>query len=118
MKTRKPVTLEEFLQKFPDTKPKSNCLMGLACPKCGQRTSLRITSVVIATVFDNGTDRDESDCEWDSKSACRCNGAGTCGFEGTVADFTIQGLDIWDEEHPDRFADRRLTTTLPDENAS
>lgn len=90
------MTAEQYIEKFGkridagEIPVRENCLQDMACPECGQRGPLRIAATIVATVFDDGTDRDESDCEWDGKSRCSCE---DCGHEGTVDDFTIEGLD-------------------------
>jgi DNA-directed RNA polymerase subunit RPC12/RpoP len=85
------MTAEEYIAKFPNHRAQNdNCLQDMACPECGSRAMFRITSTIVAEVCDSGTDRDESDCEWDGKSDCRC---GECDHSGTVDEFTIEDLD-------------------------
>jgi hypothetical protein len=81
---------EEFVAKFPDAMRKKNCLEDIACPECGNREMFRIQATIIAEVCDEGTDRDESDCEYDEKSSCECT---ECQFHGKLEDFAIEGLD-------------------------
>lgn len=85
------LTVEQLIDKYPDMEVNENCLRDMICPNCGQRDKLKITSTIVAEVYDSGTDRDESDCEWEDNSQCVCP---ECGKEGTVNDFTFHGLDV------------------------
>ena len=86
------MTTEDFLEQFPDAEENENCLRDVACPKCGNREKFRIEAKIMAIVEDMGTDRDESDCEWDESSHCAC-GNDACDKDGPLKDFTIDGLD-------------------------
>ena len=80
-----------FLKKFPNAPQNENCLIDIACPKCGHRDEFSIEVSSFARVSDNGTnDIDTSDTEWTDKSYCRCC---NCNHVATVAAFTIEGLD-------------------------
>ena len=83
------MTAEQFLEKYPDSELRENCLQDIACPECGQRDSFNITFTGTAEVYDDGSD-DVGDHEWESESDCTCS---ECKHGGTVADFTFPGLD-------------------------
>lgn len=83
------LTAAQFVKKYPDTEINENCLTDIACSTCGQRESFRVESKIMAEVCDNGTDRDESDCEWGEDSRCDC----PCGESSKLHRFTIAGLD-------------------------
>lgn len=83
------LTAEQFVKKFPDSEIMENCCMDKACSTCGARDGFRIQATITALVFDDGTDRDESDCEYDEDSRCDCD----CGESGQLHRFTIEGLD-------------------------
>jgi hypothetical protein len=54
-----------------------------ACPRCfGFDGNLQFQATIWATIYTDGTDRDESDCEWDDTSAAQCE----CGWTGTVSE--------------------------------
>ncbi len=61
-----------------------NCLSGMLCPTCKSVGPYEITGTATFTVTDDGTD-DYKNVEWDTFDNCACN---TCGFTGTVIDFT------------------------------
>lgn len=85
---RKP-TARQLRQKFPDLAANANCLVNIACPKCGYREDFRIEMRSIFTLYDNGTDGYE-DTNWGPNSYCQC---GRCQHEGKVRDFSFHGLD-------------------------
>lgn len=89
------MTAKDFIAKFAETEHNEHILEDIACPSCGHRESFRIEAQILALVFDDGTERDESDCDWADDSYCQCC---ECGFRGTVGDFTIEGLDALLEE--------------------
>ena len=68
----------------------TNCLEGMACPKCGSEGPFRMEMTSIFTIFDDGTDGYE-DTNWDEHSYCNCK---ECDFEGVVKDFqySVSGL--------------------------
>jgi DNA-directed RNA polymerase subunit RPC12/RpoP len=80
---------EEFKAKFPDIAEHSDCLEDLACPKCGYRECFKITGTGTFTVTEDGIS-DTEYCDWDADSGITCR---SCGHDGTVAGFTIKGLD-------------------------
>lgn len=86
------MTATEFIAKFPKATKNQDALEDIACPSCGQRESFRVEAIIIAILRDEGSDRDESDCEYDGGAYCEC-GDYQCRFHGTLADFTIEGLD-------------------------
>ena len=49
----------------------TNCLEGMACPKCGQTESLHIAVTSWVKMTDDGTDG-MTDTEWDENSPCQC----------------------------------------------
>jgi len=51
--------------------PNTNCLEGLACPKCKQEDTLRIVGEAVFEVTDDGT-YDYENVEWDDNSTCTC----------------------------------------------
>lgn len=61
----------------------SNCLEGMACPKCGNSRKFRIVVTAWATLVDSGV-VSFGDTEWDEKSRCICE---SCGFEGVAGQF-------------------------------
>jgi len=85
----KKLTAEEFVEMFPDAPIMSENCEDKACSACGNREEFRIRFSGLCTLTDEGTD-DDGDHEWEPDSWCECKG---CYEEGTVADFTILGLD-------------------------
>lgn len=83
---------EEFLQTFKHVpmKIRENCLEDMACPCCGDRNAFRIGTKVEAVLYDSGSDRENSDLEFDGSDRCVCD---TCGHRGNVNRFTFEGLD-------------------------
>ena len=81
----------EFLAKFPNTtRENENVLKDIACPRCGQRESFRVEATIMAILHDDGTDRNNSDGEYDLQSYCECP---QCLLSATLNDFFIEGLD-------------------------
>lgn len=66
----------------------TNCLEGLACPKCGQDDKLLITGVSVFEVIDDGT-KDHGEVEYDMNSPAACP-VWDCGFAGDLGDFRIR----------------------------
>ena len=62
----------------------TNCLIGMQCPKCSSFEPFVIEVKTFMKVYDDGTDADYGNTEWDDASCCECR---KCGFCGTVADF-------------------------------
>lgn len=61
----------------------TNCLEGLACPKCGNDERLFIVGMSVFEVVDDGTVEHE-DVEWDDSSHTRCP---QCNFVGNLCEF-------------------------------
>lgn len=61
----------------------TNCLTGLACPKCGFDEHFQIAVTGFTLVTDEGFERVE-DADWDDNSAIFCT---ECGHFGIVRDF-------------------------------
>lgn len=61
----------------------TNCLEGMACPKCGEEEPFNIEMKSVFTIYDQGTDS-YGDTEWGDESYCECL---HCHFYGTVANF-------------------------------
>lgn len=85
-----PADAEAFMRLYPASERNTNCLENIACINCGNREKFNINATITAEVDDEGTDNSNTDTEWDDKSPCSC---GQCDSSGTVADFTIEGLD-------------------------
>jgi hypothetical protein len=84
------MTPQEFNEKFPhQSEINSNSLEDMACPECGSRGRFSIACTTTC-LFDDSGSEDDGDHEYDEKSSCSCR---SCGHGGTVADFTIEGLD-------------------------
>ena len=66
----------------------TNCLEGLACPKCGQDQTLEITGSAVFHVHDDGTEGYE-DVEYDMNSPTACPGP-ECDFDGDLGDFRVK----------------------------
>lgn len=63
----------------------TNCLEGIACPKCGNESRFRIQVRTLANVTDDGAET-FGDMEWDDSSYAECP---ECGRHGTLADFRL-----------------------------
>lgn len=61
-----------------------NCLSGLKCPKCGNEEPLNIEVTLIMQVYDDGTELEYNDVEWNDDSYCECP---DCYYYATVKDF-------------------------------
>jgi hypothetical protein len=64
----------------------TNCLQGIACPKCGCGEGFKIAATAVFTVTDDGTECD-GDVEWQDDDFIQC---GACYHGGEVADFTAR----------------------------
>lgn len=71
----------ELVEKAPN--PNTNCLEGIACPKCGHTEDFNIYMSSWIDITDDGTG-DHGDTEWGDNSAIQCK---ACDHEGTVAEF-------------------------------
>ena len=71
----------------------TNCLEGLACPKCGQDERLFITGSAVFEIVDavaqDLEDAEYSMVEYDSNSPTAC-GNTACDFEGDLGDFRVK----------------------------
>ena len=63
----------------------TNCLEGIACPKCGNDTRIYIEARTLAVVTDNGAET-FGDMEWGGESYAECP---ECRHHGTVEEFRI-----------------------------
>ena len=71
--------------------PNTNCLKGMACPKCNSEGPFGIEITLVVEFSDDGSDPfPEGDSEWDDESYCECR---SCSFSGTVGDFTPGGAE-------------------------
>ena len=61
-----------------------NCLTGIICPKCGSLEPFDIEIRTVTRMFDDGSDSQVGDQEWDAESYIMCC---ECNHHGTVADF-------------------------------
>jgi hypothetical protein len=64
----------------------SNCLAGIACPKCNSENRFGIGVSAFAYLQDDGCESTQ-DIEWDDQSSIVCC---ACDHSGTVKEFTIQ----------------------------
>jgi hypothetical protein len=67
--------------------PNCNCLEGLACPRCGNDSRLRITANALFEVTDAGAES-VGDIEWDDRSYAACP---ECEYHSTLAAFRAAG---------------------------
>jgi hypothetical protein len=65
----------------------TNCLEGIACPKCGADDRFYIEATVELLVCDDGTEDEGGDHTWSDDAPCRC---GECDHHGRVRDFTVE----------------------------
>jgi hypothetical protein len=63
----------------------TNCLEGMACPKCGSEGPFKIECKTYFEVYDSGTG-DHEDVVWDEDSLIECM---ECHHDGTVFDFRM-----------------------------
>jgi hypothetical protein len=64
----------------------TNCLQGMQCPKCESLEPFAIEVTTTFRVFDDGTDDQIGNTNWEEDSYCECC---QCVFAGTVKDFTL-----------------------------
>lgn len=69
----------------------TNCLEGMACPKCQSEGPFWINAKLDILMHDDGHDTDGGDTEWDGESACTCK---ECQHGGTVADFRARDYTV------------------------
>ena len=67
----------------------TNCLEGIACPKCKQEDAFHIEATIMVFVTDDGTDDTSGQYEWDKRSYIRC---AECDHAGSINEFTIDPL--------------------------
>ena len=63
----------------------SNCLEGIACPKCGNDGMIFIEAMTLTVVTDDGAEA-FGDMEWNGDSYAECPGCQHCG---TLDEFRI-----------------------------
>jgi len=67
--------------------PNDNVLIGMECPKCKSEGPFNIECTATFTVWDDGTDLEYSELDWEDSATCICK---NCGFEGKAFDFKIR----------------------------
>jgi len=65
----------------------TNCLSSMQCPKCQSLEPFAIGVTTTFRVYDEGTDDQLSDTNWNDDSYCECC---VCVFAGTVKDFSVK----------------------------
>lgn len=90
----------------------TNCLAGIACPKCGYDESLEVAVTGFVTLTDDGYSEYPRDCDYNDDSYASCP---QCFHEGTAADFYTSNQpgpsydvymaepDKWEWTHAGRF---------------
>jgi hypothetical protein len=63
----------------------TNCLRGIACPKCGNDSRIYIEAITMAEVTDDGAET-FGDMEWDGDSYAECP---ACEHRGTLDGFRV-----------------------------
>jgi len=86
---------KSYLRKFPHAERMRNCLIDLACPKCGSRAAINIQVKRWVSLDDSGTDDVGGDTEYEPRNPAHC---AACGHTATVSAFTFSGLDDAIEE--------------------
>jgi hypothetical protein len=66
------------------TEKNTNCLEGVKCPNCLSDGPFRIAARIMVTVYDNGTEDEGGDYEWDGDTFCECC---ECRHAAKVKDF-------------------------------
>lgn len=64
----------------------TNCLHDMQCPQCKSTEPFAIGVTTTFRVFDEGTEEQLGDIQWNDDSYCKC---GLCAFSGKVRDFTL-----------------------------
>lgn len=67
----------------------TNCLEGIACPKCGYSESFHIEAIVVLYVTDDGSEDRGGNHYWDASSRCFC-GNRECDYEAPFEEFQIE----------------------------
>jgi hypothetical protein len=67
----------------------TNCLEGIACPKCGHSESFHIEAAVVVYVTDDGSEDRGGGHYWDTDSHCIC-GNHECDHEGRFEEFQVE----------------------------
>jgi hypothetical protein len=81
----------------------TNCLAGLACPRCGNADRLRIVARIMADVTDDGAEMVHgSEMSWDNDSLTVCP---KCDHDGPLTQFRDRGLPPDPEGMNDRRAE-------------
>jgi len=74
--------------------PNVNCLVGMACPKCGSfgAFTIAVGQFGLARITDAGMDEfiNSTNTEWEADAHCECN---DCGHTATVREF--RGAPAW-----------------------
>ena len=65
----------------------TNCLEGIACPKCGSEEAFYIETRIEVLVRDSGTEDRGDDYFWSQDHRCRCAAGDHAGL---VRDFDIE----------------------------
>ncbi|NOG70464.1 hypothetical protein [Roseicella sp. DB1501] len=65
----------------------TNCLEGMACPKCKSLGPFVIQVSTRMLIEDEGSTGEHDDLEWTDKSSCRCK---ACDHEGVLLDFKVE----------------------------
>lgn len=65
----------------------TNCLEGIACPKCGADDAFYLEAVIEVLVLDTGTEDQRGDCIWDQDTPCCC---AACDHRGRLDDFRVE----------------------------
>lgn len=68
--------------------PNENCLAGMKCPKCHSEEPFDIRATTVFRVYDEGTDSEYGDVEWEPDSETICI---ECGNRGTISEFSLKG---------------------------
>jgi hypothetical protein len=64
----------------------TNCLEGIACPKCTSLQPFRIEARVMVLVHDEGTGDEQGEYHWTDDAYCECV---NCAHYGKLRDFRL-----------------------------
>jgi hypothetical protein len=78
-----------FITKGVLTMTNTNCLKGIACPKCGHSESFNIEATVVLHVTDDGSEDRGGDHYWDEDSHCQC-GNPACEHGCALWEFEVE----------------------------